>query len=74
MNQVLIRVFTDQPSADQWAADMEEVGFKIAPAEPVDTVIFRRPINGRMENAPIDHGAEYFVVMAYNFKKPTKAA
>ncbi|MBX9815622.1 MAG: hypothetical protein A4S12_05780 [Proteobacteria bacterium SG_bin5] len=71
MTDVRIRVFTDQTSAAQWAADQESLGYEIAAADPVDIVVFRRLVNGKNENAPIDASEDYFVVMAYN-QKPKK--
>ncbi|MBX9859400.1 MAG: hypothetical protein K2Y20_07400 [Sphingomonas sp.] len=66
MKDVRIRVFTDQASADDWAADMESLGYRIAPAQAADVVTFRRLNGGKQENAPIDPSESYFVVMAFD--------
>lgn len=71
MKDVRIRAFTDKQSAVDWAADQEDLGYKIAASDPVDIVIFRRLNGGKNENAPIDSAEDYFVVMAYN-QEPKK--
>lgn len=67
MKDVRIRVFTDQQSAADWAADQEDLGYEIAAAN-ADIVVFRRLNGGKTENAPIDSSEDYFVVMAFNQK------
>lgn len=72
MKDVRIRVFADKSAADEWGADMKDLGYKIAVADAADVVVFRRLNGGKMENAPIDNNEDYFVVMAFNQQAPSK--